>query len=321
MTKLRIPMTVGLLLAACSASDDPASDEVGTSEGTTEGETGPDTESGTATGSDTSEATTDSTETGDPPGNPLLSDELLNIAHRGGGLLRPEATLTAFENALAVGADVLEMDLHATSDGVIVVIHDDTVDRTTDGTGSVSELTFAELRMLDAGYDFTTDDGQTFPYRGMGIFVPTLDEVLDAFPDAHYLMEIKQSDPPIVSDALAILANHAVEDRVVLASFDDDTIEAVRAANPSLFTAMSAVEMAEFVAAMEDPSYQPPCLFFQSPWDITSQEMVDRAHALGMKVHPWTINTSVLMSDLIARGVDGIMTDDPDLLAQVVGDQ
>jgi glycerophosphoryl diester phosphodiesterase len=295
------------------------------------GHTGSDTsempgtdDTGESTGTDDTAEDTTEGESGDPEplGNLFLSDKLLNIAHRGGGHLRPESTLLAFEHALSVGADVLEMDLHATADGVIVVLHDTTVDRTTDGSGAVAELDFAELRMLDAGYAFTTDGGQTYPYRGMGVVIPTLDEVLDAFPDSYFLLEIKQHDPPIVDPVLALLAEHEIDDRVVLASFSHATILAVREANPAMFTAMAATEMVEFVEMLGDPEapeYLPPCQFVQSPWEITTQEFVDRAHELGMKVHPWTVNTGPLMSDLIGRGVDGIMTDDPALLHQVAG--
>lgn len=302
-------LLLGLTTACAPAPGDESASESDEAASETS-ETTSDTDTDTDTDSDT-------TDTGDE--NLFLSDQFLNIAHRGGALLRPEATLLAFEHAMVVGADVLEMDVHSTADGVIVVIHDDTVDRTTDGSGAVSDMTFAELRMLDAGHDFSADGGQTFPYRGMGIVVPSLDEVLAAFPDRYYLLEIKQSEPPIVDAVLAILADHAVEERVVLASFDDATIETVRTANPSLFTAMSAAEMAEFLQMLDSPDYQPPCRFLQSPWDISSQEFIDRAHALGMKVHPWTVNTSAAMSDMIGRGVDGLMTDDPALLEQVAG--
>lgn len=267
-----------------------------------------------------SESETETGDTDEPPGNLLLSDQRLNIAHRGGGRLRPEATLPAFEHALSVGADVIEFDVHASLDGVVVAIHDDTVDRTTDGTGSVSDMTLAELRMLDAGYAFTPDNGQTFPYRGMGIQIPTLDEVLEAFPDQYYLIEIKQYEPSIVPNVLAILEAHAVLDRVVLASFQQVTIDAVRAAHPELLTAMTLPEMVEFSSASEQPGYRPPAPFVQAPWDVVDQPLVDFAHSLGLKVHPWTVNSEPVMHDLIALGVDGIMTDDPQLLASALGE-
>jgi glycerophosphoryl diester phosphodiesterase len=288
--------------ASTSESGESGSPETGT-ESSSETDTGSETETG---------------ETGDPPGNLLLSDQTLNIAHRGGGRLRPEATLPAFENALAVGADVLEFDLHASSDGVIVVMHDDTVDRTTDGTGAIADLSFEELRLLDAGYWFTTDGGATYPYRGMGIQIPTVEEVLEGFPDQYYLMEIKQSEPSIVDELVTILADHSVEDRVVIASFEQATIDEVRAANPELFTAMTLPEMVDFYTNGAEPGYEPPALFVQAPWDVVDQQLVDTSHVLGLKVHPWTVNNDSLMLDLIGYGVDGIMTDDPALLESVL---
>ena len=288
------------------------SDATSSESGASETETGTDGETETETGTDTED-------TGDPPGNLLLSDRQLNIAHRGGGRLRPEATLPAFEHALAIGADVIEFDLHASADGAVVVIHDDTVDRTTDGTGMVAAMTLAELQALDAGYQFTPDGGATFPYRGMGIQIPTLDAVLDAFPDEYYLIEIKQSEPSIVPQVLASLDAHGVGDRVVLASFQQVTIDEVRATAPDRFTALSFDEMVDFYAAIDDPGYVPPAVFLQAPWEVVDAELVGFAHSLGMIVHPWTANSEALMHDLIDLGVDGIMTDDPELLAAALG--
>jgi glycerophosphoryl diester phosphodiesterase len=314
-------MIAGLGLAACggttpvdSASTTESSSESGVA---SESDGGAESHAATETNGDSE---TDTGDTDDPPGNPFLSDQLLNIAHRGGARLRPEATLLAFEHALSVGADVLEFDLHASSDGVVVAIHDDTVDRTTDGSGAVQAMTFAELRMLDAGYEFTPDGGQTFPYRGMGIQIPTLIEVLEAFPDQYYLIEIKQSEPSIVTDVLAILEMHSALDRVVIASFEQVTIDEVRAAEPELLTAMTPAEMVELLGASEQPDgYRPPALFVQAPWDIVDQPLVDFAHSVGLDVQPWTVNSESLMHDLIALGVDGIMTDDPALLEAALG--
>jgi glycerophosphoryl diester phosphodiesterase len=112
----------------------------------------------------------------------FLCGRPLNMAHRGGANLRPENTLVAFSNAVAIGVDVLELDVQRTADDVVVVIHDATVDRTTEGVGALGTLTFADVDQLDAGYRFTTDGGATYPYRGMGIRVPTLEQVLAAFP-------------------------------------------------------------------------------------------------------------------------------------------
>ncbi|PCC71253.1 glycerophosphoryl diester phosphodiesterase [Nannocystis exedens] len=307
------------LLLSCSACGSPGmSGETGDASGSTTTSTGSTTTGGTSEAPTTSSSTTEAgSETGQPPGNLLLSDKFLNIAHRGGGLLRPEETLPAFEHALAVGADVLEFDVHASSDGVLVAMHDATVDRTTDGTGAIKAQTLDELRALDAGYRFTPDGGQTFPYRGMGLQIPTLDEILEQFPDSYYLIEIKQTDPPIVDGLLAALEQHAALERVVVASGDLETIMAVRAAAPEVFTSLSTPEVLDLYLKVGSPEYVAPARFVHSPWDLTSAELVTFAHELGLKVHPWTVNEEDRMVDLIGRGVDGIMTDDPALLATV----
>src|SRR5829696_2712479 len=119
----------------------------------------------------------------------------VNLAHRGASSLAPENTIEAFRLALEAGAGGLELDVHMTSDGHIVVIHDATVDRTTNGTGAVSEMTLHELRRLDAGHNFSPDGGPTRPYRGRGVRVPTLGEVLREFPGVAVNIEIKAGTP------------------------------------------------------------------------------------------------------------------------------
>ena len=312
-----------VLLAGCPADDpSPAVETSGASEASTSAPV--ETESGVETESSGGESETGEDETGEtgepePEGNLLLSDKTLNNAHRGGARLRPEATLVAFEHALEVGADVLEFDLHGSADGVIVVIHDSTVDRTTDGSGAVKDMSFDELRALDAGYAFSNDGGQTFPYRGMGIQIPTPEEVFDSFPDQYYLMEIKQVEPSIVPTLVATILDYGIEERVVIASFNQVTIDEVRETAPELFTAFTAQEMIAFNQDGARPDYVPPSQFIQPPWDFVDQELVDIAHALGMKVHPWTVNSEDKMVELIGYGVDGIMTDDPVLLDAALG--
>jgi len=265
------------------------------------------------------------TPAGEPPGpddNLLLSDRFLNIAHRGGGLLAPEATLVAYENAVEVGADVLEMDLHATEDGVVVCMHDAEVDRTTDGSGLIREMTFDELRSLDAGYWFSVD-GKTHPYRGQGVVVPTFEEVLVTFPEMHYLVEIKQSTPPIHQDVLDILATTGAADRTVLVSRHQSVMDAIREAAPEQLTAFSIGEIFAFLLLEDEEDYTPPGQFLQGPpeegaLEVITSDFLERADRHGLKVHVWTINDKLEMVELIAMGVDGIMTDDPALLADVL---
>ena len=131
------------------------------------------------------------------------------IAHRGGSGLGPENTLAAFRRSLAAGADVLEMDVRTTADGHLVVLHDATVDRTTDGRGAVKEMTLAQIKALDAGYRWTADQGRSFPFRGRGITVPTFSEVLETFAETPMIAEIKEKRPEVSQSVCEMLRRHA----------------------------------------------------------------------------------------------------------------
>lgn len=267
------------------------------------------------------------------PQEMIRCDKVLNIAHRGGRRIRPEHTLMAYDQALLDGADVLELDVHETSDGVLVVMHDDTVDRTTDCSGPIKEKTFAELSACDAGYDFTPDGGQTYPYRGTGLTVPKLEDVFDRYPDAPFVIEIKQETPSIVDHFVEVVREYGVEDKMIGAAFDDDVLLELRAAAPEIATSMGESETIEFYLRsfdVPDPAYDPAAAFLQVPTsynlegvdvEVLHPGFVPRAHELGMFVHIWTINDEQEMRDLIENyDVDGIMTDDPPLLTSVIED-
>jgi glycerophosphoryl diester phosphodiesterase len=250
------------------------------------------------------------------------SDWFLNIAHRGGGDLAPEATLTGFQNAVAVGADVLELDVHSTSDGIIVCMHDSTVDRTTDGTGSIREMTFAQLRQLDAGYHFTPDDGATYPYRGQGVVVPTLQEVLEGFSDQFFIMEIKQADPPIVDPVLATVDEWLEPDQLLLGSATDGILEQIREQRPDILTYYGTGEMILLVTMTEEQEddYVAPARFAIPPAEVIGEDFMDRVRRFDLQVYPWTVNEASEMEQLITQGVDGIITDDPVTLDAVLRD-
>lgn len=253
-----------------------------------------------------------------PAVSPLVQAKFINIAHRGGRLLRPAHTLVAYENALAVGADMIEVDLHASSDGVIVSIHDATVDDTTDGSGKVKEMTWAQLAALDAGYRFTTDGGKTFPWRGKGLRIAHLDEVLAAFPKTWLSAEIKQATPDIVEPVMALFEQHDAVSRTIFSSFSDPVLAAMRARRPDALTALGVSELMVFVTLepTDLASYKAPAPFAQPPDNLVDAQFVSRAHLFGMKVQPWTVNDAARVKALLALGIDGLFTDDPALLAQ-----
>ena len=132
------------------------------------------------------------------------------IAHRGGWGLWPENTLFAFQNAVDLGVDMLELDIRGTKDGHIVVFHDSRLRRTTNGTGRVNEFTLEELKKLDAGYQWSPDDGKTFPFRGKGIVIPTLKEVFESFPEMRISIEIKDREPQMVTSFIDVICKYGV---------------------------------------------------------------------------------------------------------------
>ncbi len=265
------------------------------------------------------------------PQEMLRCDKVLNIAHRGGRRIRPEHTLLAYDQALKDGSDVLELDVHETLDGELVVMHDDSVDRTTDCTGAIKEMTFAAIRECDAGYDFDPDDDGSYPYRGTGLVVPTMQEVFERYPDTPFLIEIKQSEPSIVDHFVEVVREFGVEDKMNGAAFNSAVLQELRAAAPEIATSLGEQETLVFWGKAFDPidpDYEPPGEFLQVPIsyelggidrEVLHDGFVPRAHELGMYVHVWTINDEEEMRWLIEdRGVDGILTDDPPLLTKVI---
>ena len=251
----------------------------------------------------------------------------LVIAHRGGRALWPENTLYAFERAVETGVDVLEMDIHTTADGVPVVMHDDTVDRTTDGSGPIHSFTLEELRGLDAGYDWSPDDGQTFPYRGQGITVPTVEEIFAAFPDVPLNIEIKQEEPSMVASFCQMIRDHDLVDQVLVASFHQETIEEFRATCPEVATSAGTSEIVTLFALSRlflEATYGAPAEAAQVPeyrsgLHVLAPRFVDAARNRNLEVHAWTINEEDDMQRMIALGVDGIITDYPDRLLALLG--
>jgi glycerophosphoryl diester phosphodiesterase len=249
------------------------------------------------------------------------------IAHQGGNQLRPGDTMAAFEHAVELGVDALELDVHATADGVLVVIHDDTVDRTTNGTGAVSELTLEEIKALDAGYNWPLhEESDEYPFRGTGVTIPTLEEVLVAFPDMPMAIEIKQADPPIVEPFGNLLKEYDRAGNTIVASFHPEVMQEFREQFPEFATAGVEPEIRRFFVLNKlflGRSYRPPMNAFQVPerfgnLKVITPRFVRVAQSRGLAVHVWTINHPDDMERILDTGVDGIMTDRPDLLLDVV---
>ena len=246
----------------------------------------------------------------------------LVIAHRGGAGLAPENTLHAFEKAVNLGVDVLEIDVRSTSDGAIVVIHDATVERTTNGTGRINEMTLAELKKLDAGYRFSPDGGQNFPFRDKGITVSTLEEVFKAFPRMKFNIEPKQASPSIIKPLCNIIRENGKTDSVVVGSFSQSILDEFRVECSGVATSASTTEVGKFLTMYKTgltKSFSPVMQALQVPvFTGVTKEFVEAAHERNLQVHVWTVNERAEMQRLLEAGVDGIMTDYPDRLLELI---
>jgi glycerophosphoryl diester phosphodiesterase len=234
---------------------------------------------------------------------------LLKIAHRGSSGTHPENTLPAFLAAAEEGADMCELDVQATRDGAVVVLHDDTVDRTTNGHGAVADLTLAEIQLLDAGAKF----GAAFA----NIHIPTLDEVMQAV-DGKLGLNIEIKEGQVERRVCELIRSYDALATSMVSSFQWQALEKVREIDPAIRVALLAdkdrEKLINAAAAMNAYAVNPR-------FDMVDAEFCNEAHGRGLKVLVWTIDVPEAMKILIAAGVDGIMTNYPARLRDVlVGD-
>jgi glycerophosphoryl diester phosphodiesterase len=248
----------------------------------------------------------------------------LHIAHRGGAALAPENTVAAFRRAVdEFATDMIELDVHVTRDGEVVVAHDDTLDRCTDGEGRLAERSFAELLALDAGYRFTAD-GRTYPYRGVGLRIPRLADVLAEF-GGRLNVELKPTGPGLERPLAEILRRAGALDRACVGSADDETAERIVAALPDachFYPKHALVETHRAVHAGElppDPAYRILDMpLYMGESRLLSGRLMEWARAAGRWINVWTVDEAAEMRRLIGEGVGGIMTDRPDVLRAVL---
>jgi glycerophosphoryl diester phosphodiesterase len=250
----------------------------------------------------------------------------LFFAHRGGSALAPENTLPAYENGLHLGADALELDIHYSRDGEIVVFHDDTLDRTTSGSGPLAALSLDELRRLDAGYHFTPDGGETYPWRGKGVTIPTLREVFERFPQTRVNIEMKVNDAEGERRLARLLTENGWGDWALVGSFHTDAMQRFRAlCEGRIATSASMSETRNFLIGVllrQTQRMRPTYDALQVPEvyrgiRVVSPTSIRLAHGLGLDVHVWTVDDRPTMERLLDWGVDGLMSDRPDTLAEV----
>jgi glycerophosphoryl diester phosphodiesterase len=251
------------------------------------------------------------------------------VGHRGASGERPENTLPAFALALEQGARILETDVHPTRDGAVVILHDGQVGRTTDGEGPVSARSLAELRRLDAGHRFSPDGGASFPFRGRGVRIPTLEEAFEAFPDARFNVEIKAGGRDFVAQVVGIVARTGREDRTLLTSADDAVMAELRdvlaetGARPAVGASTGdCVAWVKAAAGGGAPppgpmALQVPVAFGGRP--LVTGRLVAFAHEHDVQVHVWTVNEPAEIERLLDLGVDAVMSDFPARVVEAIG--
>jgi glycerophosphoryl diester phosphodiesterase len=250
------------------------------------------------------------------------------VAHRGGSRIAPENTLAAFDRAAELGADAIETDVRLSRDGVVMVFHDEDTFALTGQPGTIEGRTAAEIEALDAGFGFTGDSGASFPLRGAGLRVPTFAEALRRYPRMRFNVDAKTEDPAL-ADALARVVRDArAEERVCVGSFFDGQAERLGALLPGVarFLPQDAAtrhvlaakagaapvglpggyDLADLPARMGDLT-------------VVDPPVVEHFHRLGIPVHVWTVDEEEEMRALLDLGVDGLVTDRPDVLKRVLG--
>ncbi len=267
-------------------------------------------------------------------GNPWLHKRVLNIAHQGGEAEFPSNTMYAFRHALAAGADMLELDVGVTKDGQVVVMHDTTLDRTTNGHGTIASHTLKQIRKLDAGYWFARGGdpydhkAKVHPFRGKGLTVPTLSEVLKAFPHTPINVEIKgrtkaEATAEYLENAevLAKLLGSKAWPNLIVVSFQQAAVDRFHALDPKVAVAPGIDGAAGWILSDKPPgdgvvAFQLPITYTVNGqvFDVTTAANVARAHAQGFAWHTWLSDdgeSRATWSKLIDWCVDGVMTAKP----------
>jgi glycerophosphoryl diester phosphodiesterase len=250
------------------------------------------------------------------------------VAHRGGSALAPENTLAAFDRAVALGADAIETDVRLSRDGVVMVFHDEDTVRLTGVPGSIEGRAAAEIAELDVAFSFSADGGATFPLRGAGLRIPSLAEALRRYPRMRFNIDAKGPEPAL-ADALARTVQEArAEERVCVGSFLDAQAERLGALLPGVcrFLPQEAATRHVLAARSGETPVGLPAGYdladLPARMDgtvVVEPRVLDHFHRLGIPVHVWTVDDEEEMRALLAIGVDGIVTDRPDVLARVLG--
>jgi glycerophosphoryl diester phosphodiesterase len=245
------------------------------------------------------------------------------FAHRGGSALGPENTTAAFDRGLAAGADGLELDVRLSADGIVVVCHDETLDRTTDASGRVAARTAAELSRVDAGCHFTDANGRQ-PFRGQGVGIPTLRLVLERYPDIPLILEMKLDTEEMARALVAEVVAAGAVDRVCAAGYGSRSLAAVREALPQVASSGSRMEVR--LALYRSWAGWPPSRTHYGGYQVperagtlrvVSPRFIRHAHRAGLEVQVWTIDEADDMVRLLRWGADALISNRPDLAVSI----
>ncbi len=243
------------------------------------------------------------------------SHEIRIFAHRGSGVVAPENTVPAFDFAVQHQADVLETDVRLSRDGHVIVTHDDTLDRTTNGHGLVREHNLVDLKQLDAGYRFINPDGRSFKHQQIQLI--TLDELFQLYPGVGINIDIKDDDPQAARAVAAVVNQYSASHWINVGSFNPACMKLFRQCAPDISTAATKAEVARLLLG---PKQFPPLAYqlLQIPlsyWGIplARQRFINKVHDAHLEIIHWTINDQATMLKLFSRHVDGIVTDRADI--------
>ncbi len=261
----------------------------------------------------------------------MINEGFLNpiprvVAHRGDSKHFPENTIEAFLSAVKMKIDVIETDVHLSKDDVVVIWHDDTLDRNTNGSGRIEDHSLQELLEFDAGYTFTKDGGKTYPFRDKNVKLCTLEEALVKCPNQRFNIDLKTNDLKIVDEFIKVVRKHNAEHRVCCASFHLSNLLSIREKAPDILTSVTTEEVRPLLFKQKlnilPKKLSERKIIFQVPVSqglikVITPRFIKMMHQRGAIIMVWTINEEEEMRRLFKMGVDSIMSDDPATVIKV----